>query len=277
MRLDDRQLAFYRTFGFLRFPGLFADEVEEITAAFERIWVASGLTHDHRERSMIAPFADRDEYLAGLLDDPRIDGVVRSLLGPDYNYAGSDGNYYVGDTNWHSDHDLAAPYHSLKIAFYLDPVDAASGCLRVFPGSCHAGDRYADGLHRVVPLTRHNRSDEFWGMHGSDLPGYAIASTPGDMLLFNHKTKHSAWGGGTERRMFTYNFEQHMAGEALPHLVQLLRNSVDRNGTVYVEPLLRTAGRERMHHLTQRLQVAREHGLDQPQEDKHDEEPGSSL
>ena len=25
MRLDDRQLAFYRTFGFLRFPALFAD------------------------------------------------------------------------------------------------------------------------------------------------------------------------------------------------------------------------------------------------------------
>ena len=277
MRLDDRQLTLYRTFGFLRFPALFADDAGEITAGFERIWASSGLTHDHTERSMIAPFADRDEYLAGLLDDPRIDGVVRSLLGPDYNYAGSDGNYYVGDTTWHSDHDLAAPYHSLKIAFYLDPVDAGSGCLRVFPGSCHGGDAYADALHRVVPLTRRNRSEEIWGMHGSGLPGYAIASSPGDMLLFNHKTKHSSWGGGTERRMFTYNFEQHMAGEALPHLVQLLRNSVDRNGTVYAEPLLHTAGTERMRHLTQRLQVAREHGLDQPQEDKHDEEPGSSL
>ena len=209
---------------------------------------------------MIIPFADRDEYLAGLLDDPRIDGVVQSLLGPDYNYAGSDGNYYVGDTNWHSDHDLAAPYHSLKIAFYLDPVDAASGCLRVFPGSYHAGDRYADGLHRVVPLTPPQPQRRVLGMDGSDLPGYAIASTPGDMLLFNHKTKHSSWGGGTERRMFTYNFEEHMAGEALPHLVQLLRNTVDRSEPVYAEPLLRTAGPERMRHLTQRLQVAREHG-----------------
>ena len=261
MTLDHRQLAFYRTFGFLRFPALFAAEVGEITAAFERIWAASGLTHDHQERSMLIPFADRDEYLCGLLDDPRIDCVVASLLGQDYNYAGSDGNYYVGDTNWHSDHDLADPYHSLKIAFYLDPVDAGSGCLRVFPGSCHAGDRYADGLHRAVPLTLHARSDEFWGMDGSDLPGYAIASTPGDMLLFNHKTKHSSWGGGTERRMFTYNFEEHMAGPALPHLVELLTGSVKRGGTVYAEPLLRTAGPERMRHLAQRIRVAREHGL----------------
>ena len=257
MRLDDRQLAFYRTFGFLRFPGLFADEVEEITAAFERIWVASGLTHDHRERSMIAPFADRDEYLCGLLDDPRIDGVVRSLLGPDYNYAGSDGNYYVGDTNWHSDHDLAAPYHSLKIAFYLDPWTppaAACACSRGAATPATATRTACTGWCPSPATTAATSSG-----HARQRPArLRIASTPGDMLLFNHKTKHSAWGGGTERRMFTYNFEQHMAGEALPHLVQLLRNSVDRNGTAYAEPLLRTAGRERMHHLTQRLQVARE-------------------
>ncbi len=261
MRLDDRQLAFYRTFGFLRFPALFAAEIEEITAGYERIWAGGGVTHDHKERSMIAPFADRDEYLAGLLDDPRIDGVVASLLGPDYNYASSDGNYYVGDTAWHSDHDLAAPYHSLKIAFYLDPVDAGSGCLRVFPGSCHAGDAFADGLHRVVPLTRHNRNEEVWGVHGRDLPGYAVASSPGDMLLFNHKTKHSSWGGGTARRMFTYNFEERMAGAALPYLVELLRGAFDRYGTVHAEPLLRTAGPARMRHLTQRLDVARAHGM----------------
>ena len=277
MQLTDQQLAFYRTFGFLCFPGLFAEQVGEITAAFDRIWAASGLTHDHQERSMIIPFADRDEYLASLLDDPRIDGVITTLLGADYNYAGSDGNYYVGDTVWHSDHDLGAPYHSIKIAFYLDSVDAASGCLRVFPGSCHGGDAYADGLHRVVPLTRKNRSEEVWGLSGSELPGYAIPSSPGDMLLFNHKTKHSSWGGGTTRRMFTYNFEERMAGEALPHLVKLLTGSMESAAMVYAEPMLRTAGPERMRHLQQRLQVAREHGLDQPQEDKHDEEPSSSL
>ena len=42
----------------------------------------------------------------------------------DWGYGGSDGNYYVGDTMWHSDHRPHVPYKSLKIAFYLDRVTA---------------------------------------------------------------------------------------------------------------------------------------------------------
>ena len=137
MQLSPEQLAFYETFGFLAFRGLFAAEIDAVSAAFESIWADSGRTHDHLKRSCIIPFVDRSDYLSGLIDDPRIDGVVRSVLGEDYNYTGSDGNYYVGDTVWHSDQHLEAPYHSLKIAFYLDPVGADDGCLRVIAGSCH--------------------------------------------------------------------------------------------------------------------------------------------
>lgn len=43
--------------------------------------------------------------LCGLLDDARVDGIFASLLGDDYVYLGSDGNFYVGDTRWHSDSD----------------------------------------------------------------------------------------------------------------------------------------------------------------------------
>ena len=45
-------------------------------------------------------FVDRDEYLCNLMDDPRIDGVLSSLLGDDYNYEASDGRAHhrqVGD------------------------------------------------------------------------------------------------------------------------------------------------------------------------------------
>ncbi len=98
MRLREQQLAFYRTFGFLRFPGLFAAEIDAITAAYERIFAASGRVHDHRQALYLIPFADRCEYLSALIDDPRIAGPVASILGSDYNYATSDGNYYVGDT-----------------------------------------------------------------------------------------------------------------------------------------------------------------------------------
>lgn len=258
--LTKQQQAFFETFGFLVFPGFFAAEIDDITTEFERVWAESGLTHDHLTRSGLIPFVDRSEYLSSLIDDPRIDLVVGSILGDDYNYTGSDGNYYVGNTNWHSDRTLDVPFRSLKIAFYLDQVDAYSGCLRVIPGSCHHGDAFSDALHEVAPRSRFDRTEEAWGVQGSEVPARAVASTPGDMLLFNHKTKHSAWGGGTRRRMFTYNFEEHMSDEQLTHLVQMVTDSVE-DGRVYGEVMLRTAGADRMRHLEQRLQVAEEEGL----------------
>ena len=104
MTLSDQQVTFFETFGYLAFPGLFAEEVEAITAEFERIWADHGgghnrQTHDHQRRSALVPFIDQNEYLSALLDDPRVDGVASALLGDDYNYEASDGNFYVGDTD----------------------------------------------------------------------------------------------------------------------------------------------------------------------------------
>ena len=58
MRLTDQQKRFFKTFGFLKFPGLFKDDTGQVTEAFEGVWEDSGRQHDHKERSMIAPFAD---------------------------------------------------------------------------------------------------------------------------------------------------------------------------------------------------------------------------
>ena len=106
MRLTDQQLRFMDTFGFINFPGLFAEDIDRIIDAFERLWASHGgghhgEEHDRERRSALVPFIDQDEYLASLIDDPRIAGVIGSLLGDDYNYAGSDGNFYVGNTQWH--------------------------------------------------------------------------------------------------------------------------------------------------------------------------------
>lgn len=102
-RLSEAQLRFLDTFGYLHFPGLLRDSIDRIIAEFEAVWQVQGGGHDGKPhegiaRSCIVPFVDQSEYLSGLLDDPRIDGIVGSLLGEDYNYLGSDGNYYVGDT-----------------------------------------------------------------------------------------------------------------------------------------------------------------------------------
>lgn len=70
----------------------------------------------------------------------------------DYNYTGSDGNFYVGDTNWHSDQYKGRNVKgkSFKMVFYLDPVTRNTGCLRVVPGSHRMGDEYAEALREAL-------------------------------------------------------------------------------------------------------------------------------
>ena len=260
MRLTEKQLTLFDTFGFLKFPGLFAQDIGRITDTFEAIWAGhggghDGKPHDGRQRSALVPFIDQDDYLSGLIDDPRIDGVIGSLLGGDYNYTGSDGNYYVGDTRWHSDGYLKYPkYTSVKMAFYLDPVTRDTGCLRVIPGSHKQGDRFAEALQEAAPTSKENRIEELWGAHGSEVPAVPLESEPGDLLMFNHRIKHSFWGGSDRRRMFTLNFQERFAEEDLDELREDIggkaRFWVDVS---YGEAMLRTAGPQRMVHLEQRL------------------------
>ena len=72
-RLTETQLNFFNTFGYLKFPGLLDDCVDQITAEFERIWREHGgghhgKPHDEQSRSCIVPFPDHSEYLSSLLE-----------------------------------------------------------------------------------------------------------------------------------------------------------------------------------------------------------------
>ena len=220
MKLTEQQLAYFDTFGFLKFPGLLAEEVERISEAFGETWRSvggghDGRPHDHERRSALVPFIDRTEYLSALLDDPRIEGIAASLLGEDFNYSGSDGNYYVGDTKWHSDGYVGRKYLSVKMAFYLDPATNDTGCLRVIPGSHKYGDKFGDDLQEVLVRSTDNRNEDAWGIRGSDVPAAALETVPGDLLMFNHNIKHASFGGGTARRMFTINMEERYRDEDL--------------------------------------------------------------
>ena len=201
----------------------------------------------------ILPFIDQSEYLSSLIDHPLIDGFASAVLGPDYNYTSSDGNFYVGDTNWHSD-NFSPQYKNIKVAFYLDAVTRDTGCLRVIPGSHRVGDRYADGLHEVVPQSTVNHNEEKWGAHGSEVPAYPIESVPGDMLIFNQATKHGSWGGGDRRRMFTINFSQRYRDEDIGQLREELAGLANFwSETAYGAAMVETASPQRMVHLEQRM------------------------
>lgn len=260
LQLTPQQIAFMETFGYLVFPGLLRDKIDRIIEEFERVFTAhggghNGKPHDGTARSCILPFVDQTDYLASLIDDPRIDGIFSSLLGEDYNYLGSDGNFYVGDTNWHSDTDWSGrmrgkpPRIFYKLALYLDPVTATSGALRVIPGSQRYGDAFAEALQATL-----RQSPETLGIAGSQVPAIALESNPGDVVVFNQNTKHSAWGGSNRRRMFTINCTARYTEAEMP----LLRNEVAAFArfwvdSVYGEAMLRTASPQRLVHLQQAI------------------------
>jgi hypothetical protein len=251
--LTDAQLRFFETFGYLGMPGLLADRIDEIIREFEALWESrggghNGRPHDGTARSCIAQFIDHRERLSSLIDDPRILGIATSLLGDDFNYMGSDGNYYAGDSGWHSDGWHSTIRH-VKIAFYLDPLTRDTGCLRVIPGSHRISDQYAGSLQEQV-----RRSEELWGVLGRDLPAVALETQPGDIVCFNHNTKHASFGGSKRRRMFTINLCQRYPQERLEELRSYMSGGarfwVERG---YGDAMIRTAGPERMRHLEQVL------------------------
>ena len=208
----------------------------------------AGKPHDGKARSAMVQFLDQSEYLCTLLDDPRIIGIATSLLGENFNYMGSDGNFYAGDTRWHSDGygGRGGPRH-IKIAFYLDPLTRDSGALRVIPGSHRLGDPYADQLEREI-----SKSDSIRGVPGSQVPAQALETQAGDVLVFNHDIKHSAWGGSQRRRMFTMNLCQRYPEDKLEDLRTYIGHGarfwIER---AYDDTIVRTASPARMVHLEQ--------------------------
>jgi hypothetical protein len=98
-----QQRAFFATFGFLKLPGFLRGEIAEIAAEFEAVFTQHGLKHDGSKGTSFVPFVDQRPGLCALLDHPGLTAVVGELIGPDFNYAGSDGNFYTGNTTWHHD------------------------------------------------------------------------------------------------------------------------------------------------------------------------------
>lgn len=248
------QINFFNTFGYLAFPGLMADTIDQITGEFEAVWEErggghNGKPHDGTARSCIVPFIDQREKLCELLDDPRIVGIASSLLGADFNYMGSDGNFYVGDTNWRSDGWHTDERH-IKVAFYLDSVTKDAGALRIIPGSHKVGDRYSDSLRQGIQ----SGSGEEWGISGREVPSVYLETRPGDLVCFNHNIKHATFGGGSRRRMFTMNLCERYPESRLAQLRKYLEgNARFWSERVYGEVMVATAGPERMRHLEQVL------------------------
>ena len=86
--LSEQQVAFFRTFGFLKLPGLFRDDLDEINSGFAEVFANDAhprietreSLHGEQRRLMIPQFIDKSARIAWIRDDPRVTGIVSSLL-----------------------------------------------------------------------------------------------------------------------------------------------------------------------------------------------------
>jgi phytanoyl-CoA dioxygenase PhyH len=217
--LTRQQVKYFQTFGFLKLPGLFADDIDDITAAFEEVFARLPVEgypsmetyvelHGEQRRLIIPQFVTKHPTLNQLRDDPRVTGILTSLLGPDHEYAESDGNLFDCESFWHSD-TYGAPMliHHVKLSFYLDPLTAGSGAIRVIPGTQHFKESFATALRNS--FRDPTQIEDHFGVAARDIPSVALETQPGDLVVWDFRTIHASYHGGTRRRLFSINYREH--------------------------------------------------------------------
>jgi hypothetical protein len=214
-QLSPQQVAYFETFGFIRLRGLFANDIEGITVAFERVFEDEqnermetyDALHGEERRLIVPVFIDRHEKLRQLRNDPRVQGIVQGLIGDNYEYAESDGSLFWCESSWHPD-IYGAPlskYH-VKLSFYLDELHGENGAIRVIPGTNHFEGTFARTLLKHffggTPIK------DVYGVDERDIPSYTVESEPGDVIVWNYRTIHGSYHGGARRRLFSISFRE---------------------------------------------------------------------
>jgi hypothetical protein len=221
--LSSGQQNHFETFGFLKLPGLFADEIDTIIEGFEEVfaeaedaqWLSNrdplhytdDPEHAEQKRLILPFFVERSDKLRWLLDDPRLRGVVDSLLGPHTVYGQSDGNRFYCNVSWHPDiYGSPLEETNLKVYFYLDALDRDTGALRVIPGTNHYDVEFVERLRSEL-ADRRAVEDRF-GVPIDEIPSCTLEVQPGDLVVGSFRALHGSFGGAPGRRLFTMNFKQ---------------------------------------------------------------------
>jgi hypothetical protein len=213
LALTPQQRYFFDTFGFLHLPNFLGDDLEEITEAFEQVFVHHQAVetfediHFGGRRIAIPFFLEGHPRLKQLETDPRILAVVTSILGERYEYRQTDGNLLFCDTAWHCDiYDSPLDQFHIKLFFYLDPLERETGGLRVIPGSNDYVSRFATRLRE--DFDPWPEIERLYGVPPEDIPSWPIDNQPGDLIVGNYRTIHATFGGAPRRRLFTMNYRE---------------------------------------------------------------------
>ena len=260
----------FDTFGFLVIRSCFdAGEMARLAGEFDEVLREDrgGVPFDERERQAVFGLVERRPDLFRLVEDDRIYEPLEQFLGPDFVWSASDGNYWVGDTQWHPDRfDRTWPL--VKASFYLGTVTRDTGCLRVIPGShrtplheslrqlwrTRLAQRVKEGAGSQEELDSlfhpgEDRDAPPFGIPGPDVPCHAIETEPGDLIYFHQNLWHASFGGRAGRRQLAMSFG---ANPVTPDQVTVVRelhatnlNSARERGNVsgdrlYVQRFMET-------------------------------------
>ena len=218
--LTEEQRRFFDTFGFLILRKVFTpDEMAIIKRESDEIF-ADGLGNQlPTGRVALQPFFERRPFMSKLVEDDRIYGIGEGLLGPDFFLIGTEGNLHSGTTYWHGGGMWADKVKAVKIAFYPETLIAATGSLRVVPGSHRRGS--PDPLE---PLRHGNKNPPElpFGVRQEEIPCQPLELGPGDLGVFTEEILHSSFGGHEGRHQHAINFMENPKTESKMRDVQKL-------------------------------------------------------
>lgn len=211
--VTDHQRTYFDAYGYVVLPGLFADDVDGISTAFDEVFADAGnprleinvVGHRFHSQYAMANFIERHPRLARLTADDRVTGAVAKLLGPGATYLNSDGSIYCCETEWHYDSPMEMPERRhAKVMLYLESLDHGSGAPRVLPASHHDPALYQGPLQPYLGFD--GAIEQRTGLRGEDLPSWTLRTDPGDVLVWDFRLFHCSYGSVEQRRQFALNY-----------------------------------------------------------------------
>lgn len=193
--LTEEQTEHFGIFGFVVLPGALdgvtlgrlIDEVDAAIAAAKRRNTATDGSTGH-----YVPAGDRP-VSAELVQ--RFQPLAEHLLRREAFPVAPHEILFFAEIGWHVDVGPDVP--SVRVAVYLERLDAHSGALRVLPATHLIPQRELGALHRRNPHR---------------VPGHVIESKPGDVIAFHGHLWHAALNG-RDRRQWSVDYFAFPTGE----------------------------------------------------------------
>lgn len=213
--LTAAQINYFNAFGYLRIPGLFKPDILGLTEGFEDVFRDYGheamdyrvALHNNERRVNMMAVVERSEKMRWLLDDARVHAILAPLFRTPYGYTGSDGNLFYCESSWHFD-SFGAPIdiRHIKLSFYLDPLKAETGAIRVIPGTHHYTDTFSQLTRDALLMPEEIMSNV--GVEPSAIPSVPVPTEPGDVVCWDFRTQHASFHGEARRRLFSLSFRE---------------------------------------------------------------------